>query len=151
MSKISTIYENIRTIVSTTLDSEYRELANAFDLEDNDELNLVKGWSVVPGPGDNTHRLICGKQSHLQQFAIPLTRLLTATDHDITAKNTIIKDLLEDQQKIAMAFEQDPQLGNTTATNIHVGHSAVEYLQGDNDKFLLLVIAVSTEYFENIT
>jgi hypothetical protein len=151
MSKITNIFDYLHNLVETTLDSSYRELTNAFDIEDNDELNLVKGWALVPGPGDNTHRIVGCKMSQNQQWGIALTRLITATDHDITAKNTLIKEILEDHYLIAKAFENNKDLGGNTSRSVQVAHSGIEYLEGDRDKYYLMVIAVSTEYFEDLT
>ena len=151
MSKISSIYDNLRTLVSTALGSGYRELTNPFDLQDNDELVLYKAWSVVPGPGRNTNRIIGCQKSSETEFGIPVVRLLTARDHDIDAKVAIIKELLEAQAVIFTEIEKDSDLGGTCAKAVHVAHSSVEYLEGDRDKYLLLVMSVTAEYLENLS
>ena len=150
-TKISAIYDYVHDLVETTLDVDYVELQNAFDLEDNDELSLIKGWAIVPGPGENTHRLVGCKQSKRRQFGIPLVRLLTATDHDIDRKGDIIKELLEDAHIISNEFEKDSNLGGNTAQELHIGSSQIEYLEGERDKFLVIVVTLSCEFFEDLT
>jgi len=147
-TKISDIYDALESIVSAALGSEYKRLSNPYDLSDNAEPILRRGYGIIVADGDNTQRFICGKRSYNRRFNVAIINQITTTDHNISAKKTIDKGLLEDSAKVFIALEADITLSETCAKAVQISDGGFEYAEGDRNKYLAILINVECEYIE---
>jgi len=149
MSKISSVYDALHTLVSSEL-TGYTQLTNPYQREDNSTLFLEKGYGIAVSGGANTNRKLGGKKTYERTFQLVLTNLLAATEHDTTAKENAEKSLLEDHATLITAFERDSDLGGNAALNIALTDDGIEFLEGGRTKYISLEITVTVEYFETI-
>lgn len=150
MSKISDIIDQLHTIVSDTL-TEYKEMSDAFILEDNSDLDLRLGYTILPLPANNTNRETGCRLSINRDFTITLTMRVFSTENNRTAVRTGIKDLLEDHFSLVKAIENDPSLEANAAKGLYISDEGIGIIAGERDGYLFLPILVGVEYFENLT
>ena len=149
MANISLIYDGIITLVEAQL-STYSRLADAYNVESNDILRLVKGYSVGFGPGNNTERYITdGMLTTEHTFTLTLTNLFTANDADPSGRATIEKSLMEDAYKIWKKLQTTNYFGSIQVANCkYINDNGIEYTFGDNHKAISVISTLSVEYFE---
>ncbi len=150
MSKISTIVDNIRTRVGTVL-SDHKQLFNNRIIEENDTLFLSKGYAVGLGPGTNSNRLLSCKLSVLRTATITITRAHFGVDMDVDVRNTLEKDLLEDQYLIINDLEKDPDLESVVASIKYQSDNGIEEVFTAQGHFLMVQSIYEFEYFEDLT
>jgi hypothetical protein len=150
MSKISTIADNIRTRVTTILPT-HKILPNNRIIEENDTLYLSKGQAVSLGPGLNTNRLTGCKLSIQRTATVTITRAHFGVDRDTAVRNTLEKDLLEDQFLIIQDLEKDPDLDGTTARMVFLADNGIEEIFVEQGHFLMIQTTFEFEYLENLT
>lgn len=150
MSKISTVYDAIVTLIEGSL-TGYEKLPNAYDNTDNNELYLTKGYGVAFSAAQNTERFTgCRKASTRREFSVFLTRLIDVTAHDTTGHATLEKSLMEDLFLLVKAIEVDPDLGGAAANAKYEADGGIEILEGDRSKYLFIEAAFSAEYIDNL-
>lgn len=152
MSIISTAYDALVDRVETVLDTAnqgYRRIPNPYVVEDNNDLNLKKGYGVAILPGENTNRVVNCKFSISRTIEVVLSRLYTGDDENASTRATTEKLLFEDQYKLINNFEQDLTINGSTMYTKWVSDGGIEYLSGDSGRFFLLKTQFSLEYLES--
>ena len=149
MSKISTILDNLRTRVSTVLPT-HKQLPFNREIEENDTLFLSKGYAIAVGPGSNTNRNLSCRLSIARTAIITVTRAHFGVDRDITVRNTLEKDLLEDQFLIIDDLEKDPSLESVVAQIKYESDNGIEEVFVDTGHFLKIETVYSFEYLETL-
>jgi hypothetical protein len=73
MAVVSDIFDNLKSLITTNIDSEFKELHFVRDLERNDDRILTKGWGLrfLDGPPSDT---LTKSYTIDQGFEIVLTR-----------------------------------------------------------------------------
>lgn len=151
MTAVSNIYDALENLIDTAL-PDYTRLPDPYNTDDNPELYLRKGYGIAFGDDNNTERKIgCQKVSINQDFVIPLVNLVTATNTNSTIHASVEKSLIEDKFKIIKALETDSDLSGVTMQAKYIGSSALTYLEGDRDKYIITELFISTEYLEVTT
>lgn len=151
MSKISTIYDALIARLVAVLPSDYHRLTNPYDIEDNNELYLTKGYGVAVGPGSRTDRLVSCQKSFERSFSIALTRQITTTDHNISDNEDIQKALLEDHFTVFSDLEKETTLSAICIKSEVDGDEGIEFVNLDVSRYYLMQIIVNTEYLEDLT
>ena len=151
MSKISTVFDNFVTLVDGQL-TDHRQLPDPYNIEDNMERILEKGYGVGYGAGTNTKRLVgCEKVSREIELILVITRMMASTRHDITQLSTIQKNLHEDLFLVEKELcKNDPQLSNTVSKAELLGWVELEPVEGERFKYIRLGSSFLFEYFETI-
>ena len=150
MSKISQIHDALLARLSSVLPS-YRQLTNPYDLEDNNELYLTKGYGVAVAPGNRTDRMISCQRSWLRTFNVVLTNQITSTDHNITANTAIQKSLLEDHFQVFSDLEKETTLSALTLRSQVESDGGIEFLDIETARFFIMQLNISCEYVEDLT
>jgi len=147
MSKISTVYDEIRALIPANL-SGYTELNNPYTITDEADLNFDKGYAVGLGAGTNTNRLLSCAMSISRDFVLTLTKRMFLTNRDITNRIIAEKALFEDQITLVKKFE----LATSSAISKieYVSDNGLEFLEADRFGILVLQFVVRVEYFETI-
>jgi hypothetical protein len=151
MSIISTAYDALLGRVETVLDTAaqgYFRLPNPYKPDENNQRFLVKGYAIAMGGSVNTQRFVNCKFSINRTMTVILTRQYFAREDDADAKADAEKALFEDQYSLINDFEQDISINGQTMYTRYVSDSGIEYVQGDNDKFIMLRTEFALEYIE---
>lgn len=152
MSQISTAYDAIRARLAFlfTEDLQYFELANAYELTQNSDQFLRKGWGLAAGPGTNTNRCLSGTITVGRTFTVSLTRAMDSLDLDPDTKATTVKALLEDSYSVIQDIERTFRLDGNQFNVIFEGDSGVESVNGDNFWFISTKLNFSVEIFDTL-
>lgn len=150
MSNISTIFDDFKSSVSALL-SGHSQLTNPFDTAQNVESVLTRGYGIRLGPGNNTNRNISCKMSVQRELTLIITRKAYAQELNITGKESVEKQILEDQYLVIKAVQQSPTLGSSAITKIdYSSDNGIEFIFTDRDNFLKIETVFTVEYFEEL-
>lgn len=153
MSLISTAYDALVARVESVLDASnngYTRIPNPYNVEDNMEIKLRKGYGVALLAGTNTNRQVNCKFSVSRQIEVVLTRLYTGQEENAVTKASLEKLLLEDQYLIINDFEQDISINGQTMYTRWETDSGIEFLASETSRFYVLRTQFSLEYLENL-
>lgn len=150
MSKISQIHAALIARLEAVLPN-YKRLPNPYDIEDNNELYLSKGFGVAVGPGVRTDRLVSCQKSFERTFSILMTNQITTTDHNITANETIQKNILEDHFLVFSDLEKETSLSALTIKSEVDSDDGLEFVNTEAARYYLIQINVICEYLEDLT
>lgn len=151
MSIISTAYDALVSRVELILDTAnqgYNKIPNPYNLEDNAEIKLRKGYGVAFLSGQNTNRNVNCKFSVERTMEVVLTRLYTEQDENATNRASLEKLIFEDQYKLINDFEQDITINGQTMYTKWVSDGGIEFLAGVSGRFYILRTQFSLEYLE---
>lgn len=154
MSNISTAYDALKTRLQTLYPSGsgYVQLVNPYEVEENTEAALKKGWGIAFGPAVNTERLLSCQLSLERTMTITFTRARFRSEFNISNQETNEKLLFEDQYLLIKDLENEPTINNASSgiTKItFTGDAGVESI-GETDAYIKLVCDFKMEYFENL-
>ena len=152
MSAITTAYDAIVTRVNAVLTSGdgWNKLPNAYLIENNPEIFLVKGYAVGFGPGVNTKRLQSRLVSISREFTVSITRSMDQTDLEVTGRQTAEKQLMEDLKLLIADIEGNSSLNQGEIFCSYEGDGGIEFVDGETSEFLLISARFILEYFETI-
>ena len=109
---VRSVYDALKSQVSTTLGSEWTELKFIFDIEKNDQRDLAKGYAIEPLSAINNPSIL--KTYTLDQgFQITLTRSNAREINDTDLIEGILDDLYDEASEIFKAV-LNTQLGIPT-------------------------------------
>lgn len=151
MSKVSDVYDALVTRVSAVLPT-HKRLSDPNFPEANPEKDLVKGWGIAFGPGENTAGTLTNIMSVRRQFVIIVSRKVQKRDTDAVGRATVEKQLFEDQKLIIADVEGEPTLGNSDAVCVanYTSDGGIEFVHADKDNFLKLETVIEIEYREDL-
>lgn len=95
MSNITTVFNNLVTFMSTELSDHFR-LNDPYNIEENPEQFLRKGWGIQVDDGVDTNRCISPEYYLGRTFTLVVVRESLAKDSDPARRETSKLDLLED-------------------------------------------------------
>jgi hypothetical protein len=150
MSKITQIYDSLVARVSLVLPT-YRRLTNPYEVEDNNELYMTKGFGVAVGPGVRTDRIISCQKSWERGFNIILVNQITTTDHNISANEIIQKNILEDHFALFSDLEKETTLSAITIRSQVESDDGLEFVNLETSRYYVMQINVLTEYLEDLS
>ena len=151
-TEFSTIYDALVTRLGTTLFSGHKRLSNPYNLAQNNDQVLEKGWGLAVREGENTNRLVGKNTTVRRSFDIVLTRKYFAREFDAAKKADAEKTLLEDLQILIDSAEGDTDLVPASGKYVfrYLGDSGITQVKDDRDDFLAVVVSTSVEYFRPI-
>ena len=148
MSVISTIHDTLITKVSSVLSSDYKQLPNPYELGENNELYLTKGFGLAVGAGSRTDRLINCKASWQREFSLTLVNQITTTDHDLDKRQDIAKSLLEDHFLVFIELEKDTSLSGLVIDSKIESDSGLQFISEIN-RYYFIDMSLTVEYLES--
>lgn len=148
MSRISTLLDEAHTAVSALLPNHTR-LSNPYQIEQNPDNWLDKGYAIAIGPGTNTNRKLSCQLSIERTLVITVTRKYFANDTDAARKYTTEKLLEEDQFLIVKSFEKRSPFQTISVRSAFVGDNGIQIVVPDRP-FYMLQSNFVVEYFENL-
>ncbi len=150
MSGISDAYDALVTRITAALGSGWTRIPNAYDLADNSDNMLRKGWALAIGPAVNGAReLSCN--FHLDRdFVVSVVRENIVLEHDAESAATTDKTLMEDMRLILKDFETNSTLNTGRRFTTFVSDSGIEAVRGGNMSFLALRAQFNMKYVESL-
>jgi hypothetical protein len=148
MANATLIYGGLISLIETKLPA-YSRLADAYDVEANDALRLQKGYSLGISTGENTFRYIEGSQlASRREFILSFANVLSADSLDASGRASAELSLFEDVFSVWKELQKTTVLGGVQVAECgYISDNGIEYL-GDVQKTIVIVSAVSAEYFE---
>lgn len=155
-SRITTIYDGIITHLSTIFPvapdpAGYFRLRNPYKVEQNPESMLIKGWGFSLGPAENTEIYMDCNFGITRQLNVMLTRQWIALENDVLRRADVEKAVLEDQFLLFQSLEGDNTIGQVATDVKYVSDNGIEFVEVDNNKFLMVNSLLQLKYFEKIT
>lgn len=151
-TEITTCYDALVTLLGTTLFSGHKRLSNPYNLAQNNQQVLEKGWGLAVRDASNSNRLVGKNLTVVRNYDIVLSRRYVAREFDAVKKADGEKLLLEDLQLLIDALEKavflDPDSGKYPVK--YVSDSGITQVMDDRDDYLAVVVSASVEYFRQI-
>lgn len=148
MADINDIYDELYSLVSTTL-GDHIELSDAYEIDENDYMELAKGYGIsFIGSQRLTRNATC-------QFSIERTIQITNTaviyggDRDKSIKKTFEKMLLTNQELIIDAIENSWTLNDTLDKIEFVGDDGIKPVFSNEENIVMLQSRFNLEYTKN--
>lgn len=155
MTNITTAFDTIKTLLGTLFPSAsgYIQLSNPYDINENTEAALSKGWGLGFGPGQNLQLEIDCRLAMQRTISITLTRRRYAKELDPSNKESAEKSIFEDQFLLLKSLETAPALDSQTsgiAGMVFSSDNGIETVIDNNDVYIKLVSEFELKYFENL-
>lgn len=149
MSQLSTVYDAFVTRISALLPNHTR-ISNAYDIEENNEQFLVKGWGLAIGGAVNSELFLSDKLTYQRTFFITITRKVFAREFDVESKATTEKLLIEDLVIVTNDFMKDTTLNAASSHVKYVADTGIERVFVDKDQYLKTQIEIQSTIIENL-
>lgn len=149
MSRISDIHDQMISTIESTL-TGYMRLPNPYEPSENTSLYLRRGFAVGFGSATNTERMICEKVTIGRTMTVVLINEILTTETNSASRGSFEKLLMEDVFTLIKTFENDVDLSGTTTRIKYSNDSGIQYVESESERYILVEINFSLEYFENL-
>lgn len=149
MTKIADIYDAIVVKVETVLPT-FKRIPNPYEIDENSAILMRKAYGLAIGAGSNTERYVGCFVTWERSYTLAIMTQVVNTENDTTGRAMVEKDLVDSHRDLLLAFEQDSTLGGEVIKAVVTDDSGIEYLTGENGKFLAIEISISVEYQEPV-
>lgn len=149
MSNFSLLYDAIVDRIEAVLPSHTR-LPNPYKVNENTELYLRQGFGVALGAATNTNRELSCRISVGRDFSVVLTRKFYSIESGVSNKESVEKQLIEDQILLIRDFCDNSALPGALGIVSYSSDGGIEYVFNEKDNFLVLNTTFTVEYFETI-
>ena len=150
MSNITTIYDNIDTILSA-LFSAKTEIPNPRKLSDNNENYLKDGYGFYFAGAGLPSFDLSHFQGYSREIVIVLARNIYRVDNDTSVYKTAEKNLLEDQVVLINSLADDRTMDDLITSVEFTGDSGVEFTFDDKYNFMYLSTTFDLEYKQDVS
>jgi len=140
------ICDALITRLAAALPSHTR-LPNAYKPEENSSLYLKQAYGVAIGSGIDTRRSLSCQMSTSRSFVIKIARKYYARENDGASKFVTEKALLEDLKLVRTSLEKTNPIEATIKSD-YAGDGGIEYVQTEDDSFMMIQAVFAVEYFE---
>ena len=148
MTAITNLYNTIYTIVSTTLTSRL-ELYNPYDLENNSDLTLKKGYGIAFQESTYNQELYNVQRDTSRNIVISLTERVDDHRASSSVRRVVEKNLFEDRYSIISALINNFEIHKYGEELDLVGDNGIEFVRAEGKNYLALRITFSLKYSEN--
>jgi len=148
MSSIETIYDRIVSNIQTAL-PDYQQMPDAYSIQRNSDLDLVKGFSVGIGPLSPRGP----QQGECFQYMLERVFFVTLSNDyntrtNITGRNDDEISLANDSFAVTKALLLDFTLGGNVSDLQFRDGSGINYLNPETERFIINVSAYTVRYQE---
>lgn len=152
MSAVSTAYDALVTRVDAVLTSGagWNKIPNAYNIENNPEIYLKQGYAIGLGSGLNTKRLLSKTVSISREFIVTITRTVDQLDLEVSGRQSIEKQLMEDLKLLIADLEGNSSLNEGQIFCSYEGDEGIDSVDGETFEFMAVRARFSIEYFETI-
>jgi len=150
MSKVADISEAIVALLAKELPT-FARIPNPYNITENMAMLLRKSFGVAIGPGVNTERYVGCLVSWQRNYTISVITQVDNTENDVIGRFNVEKELIDRHRAILMAFENNSTLDGICIKAVVTDDSGIQYIDGQQGKFLAVEIALAVEYQESLT
>lgn len=150
MSKAADISDAIVVLVQTQLPT-FARLPNPYDISENTATLLKKSFGVAIGPGLNTERYVGCLVTWQRSYTINLIRQVVNTENDTVGRFSVEKNIDDARDILFKAFEANSTLDGLCIKAIVTDDSGIQYIDGQQSKFLAVELSLAVEYQETLT
>ncbi len=148
MSAISEIYD----VVKTTLTDVYSAkkawpLTNPYDIEDNSDLYLKRGYGFYMGAGLDKGTMTNEIEMN-RELIVTLTLETGAAQNTNKIRESAEKELLEEQAKLLKLLHSDPAISGK-ASVVYQNDNGIESIFGEKENFIMIQSRFLITYFES--
>lgn len=151
MSTISDLFNSFQGLLQSELSSHMR-LTNAYNIADNPEPALRRGYALAIGSGENTEESLSSRITINRALIVVITRGLGGYHTDQAKKGDSEKSLMEDLFKVIRAVEKDPSLNHYDPATTGIAHAKFVGDEGisivEDTAFIQLRSSFIVKYFE---
>jgi len=149
MSKISTIHDQLISLLGT-LFSDKQELVDPYELENNDSIILANGYGITIDNAIRSEGAILERYIVFERDVnLILTEKTFGSERDVVARETVEKNILEDQLTAIAAFEQDSTMRAICDIDL-VDDNGIEKVFDDKSNFWTISSRFKIKYEEII-
>lgn len=152
MSKVSLIFDAFKAAIVAELDG-YQQIPDPLIGDEASSPVLARGFSIAMGPGQPRNRSdVTCTFKFSRSIQIQLTRRIENTQNEVTAYETTVKAMFEDQFKLLKHFAKEGQIGGYAIDTDYVGDNGlVEFPTKDSlGRHLDLTTTFQVLYQENL-
>lgn len=149
-SNITTVFNQMISMVGAQL-STHKRLNDPYNLEENPEMLLRKGWGVRIGPGVNSERCISPEYYLNRTFEVVIVREAVAKDSDPSRREASHLELLEDLHTILDEAVSENTLYNSAVNIKYVSDGGLDEIFVFEKPYNLIVAQFTVEYSQNVT
>jgi len=149
MSKITTVYDTLLTVIGTIFPEKTR-VFDAYSILDNPEHVLRDGYGLRK-TGTNFEQAEYCRFTDTHGFEVVLTREVVRGEDQLNPIDTQVKSLLEDAFELRERVYRYDELGITTdITQVQLGDvSGVDRLNVGNGRFITITVSFTVQVSEN--
>lgn len=146
--KIQELYDELNTVIAAAL-PDYMRFPNPYVIDANTFLHKRSGYGVSIGAGLDTERYLGCLVSWEREFTITLVRQVLITQNNLTLREGLEKEILEDHDKIRKAIYNNSSLSGKAIKTTATSDGGLFFIDGEKLNFLSMEISVVTEYEES--
>ncbi len=147
---ITAVFDALVTRITAILPQHLR-LTNPYDLVQNKETFLKKGWGLGFGAGVNSRRFNSLHFTTQRDFILTISRQYYAKESDIAAKATAEKELFEDLYLVSKDVQKHNTLNDGLYIVTYQGDNGIQSVFSDKDVWLYIQVRLTVDYTENFT
>lgn len=150
MSQVVAVQNALNALVASTL-PEYDHLSDSLDSADNTMLTLDKGFASSLGDAKNINSDYCNQGQTMIERAFPvILSNVYAASFDASGRILLEQSLYNDHAQVVAAIKNNITLSGTCVDARFDGDSGLEYLEGENKKFIVIISNVIIKYIEGV-
>lgn len=150
-SKITTIHDALLELLETTLPDHVR-ISNPYDLNDNADIELEKGFGIKFGEASSQQRLTCNLDED-RTMSVVLSKRMDSLRTDEERKADVAIELMEEAMTVKRALSGNVlQTAGAAKLNFQGDSGIQENIRGQDSKhFIDIEITFEITYFETFT
>lgn len=149
MSNITTVFNNLVTFMSTNLSDHFR-LNDPYNIEENPEQYLRKGWGIQVDDGVDTNRCISPEYYLGRTFTLVVVRESLAKDSDPARRETSKLDLLEDLHILIAAAVTENTLYQSAVNFKYISDGGLQEVFVNDKPYNFIEANFLVEYSQSI-
>lgn len=149
MSTITAAYDYMVGVAQSLL-PDHKRLPDPYNLVNNSDRHLEKGWGFTIERGRSNRHTDQGSVGVDRDIIFKITRQFISLASDAEKRATTEKQILEDQMLILKRLESDFTLGGLILNTDYDSDTGVEYVIIKDSPYLKIETTISLQYVENL-
>lgn len=149
-TNISTVFSNLVTFMGTELPN-HRRLNDPYNLENNPETLLRKGWGIQIDNGVDTNRCISPEYYLSRTFTLVIVREALAKDSDPIRRENLQLELLEDLHILIAEAVAENTLYQSAVNFKYVSDDGLQEVFVEDKPYNFIQAQFLVEYSQTVT
>lgn len=149
MTVVGDIYDAVISAIAAELPT-FARIPNPYAIDENTALILKKAYGLAIGAGSNTQRYVGCLATWERLFTISLITQVVNTENNASGRANVEKDIDDARDTLFKAFESTyATLSGTVIKAVVLDDTGIQYIDGQQAKFLAIEISLGVEYQES--